>query len=78
MLPTRDDLREGRQYLLDLSDAIEEARKSGHADASPEMVVAAQALMEPKYGAWRRFEQFFANNVEGLIGWRAGKNLRTT
>jgi glyoxylase-like metal-dependent hydrolase (beta-lactamase superfamily II) len=78
MLPTREDLREGREYLIDLSDSIEQARKAGHADASPEMVAAARAIMEPKYGTWRRFDQFFGNNVEGMIGWRAGQNLRTT
>jgi glyoxylase-like metal-dependent hydrolase (beta-lactamase superfamily II) len=78
MLPTRTDLREQRQYLLDLSDAIETARAAGHADASPEMLSATRALMEPKYGAWRRFDQFFNANVEGMIGWRSGRNMRTT
>jgi hypothetical protein len=34
--------------------------------------------MEPKYGEWRRFDQFFEANVSGILGWRAGKNLRTT
>ena len=73
---TKQDVLEARQYLLDLSTAVDRARSAGKADASAEMKAAVEAELKPKYGSWRRFDTMLAENVEGLIGWRAGKNLR--
>jgi hypothetical protein len=36
------------------------------------MVAAVRSKLEPKYGSWRRFDEFLALNIEGLLGWRAG------
>jgi glyoxylase-like metal-dependent hydrolase (beta-lactamase superfamily II) len=57
---TRDDVREQRQYYLDLGDAI--TRAKGDPDA-------ARALLEPKYGSWRRFEQMVDDNIQGYLSW---------
>ena len=77
MIATKADVAEQRQYYLDLSDAIEAARGAGAVDDSPAMLEAVRARLAPIYGEWRRFSDL-ALNVEGMIGWRAGKNLRTT
>jgi len=66
MTGTKEDVVEARQYLLDLSDAI-----GGAQEPSPEIEAAVRAALEPKYGAWRRFDEFLALNVEGMIRWRA-------
>jgi glyoxylase-like metal-dependent hydrolase (beta-lactamase superfamily II) len=71
MTGTRTDALEARQYLLDLSAALAAAQGAGHADSSPEMVAAVKAALAPKYGAWRRFDDFLPLNVEGMIRWRA-------
>jgi hypothetical protein len=71
MTGTRADVGQARQYLLDLSDAIASARSAGHADGSPAMVAAVQAALAPRYGSWRRFDDFLPLNVEGMIRWRA-------
>ena len=72
MAGTREDVLEQRQYYLDLSDAIEAARGAGFADNSTEMVDAVRASLAPRYGSWRRFDEFVPLNVEGMIRWRAG------
>ena len=77
MVATKADVAEQRQYYLDLTDAIEAARAGGAPDASPAMLEAVRARLAPTYGEWRRFPDL-ALNIEGMIGWRAGKNLRTT
>lgn len=77
MWATKEDVAEQHQYYLDLSDAIEAARAAGAPDNSPAMVEAVQARLAPAYGEWRRFPDL-ALNIEGMIGWRAGRNLRTT
>ncbi len=68
---TRQDVLEARGYLLDLSDALAAAQAKGYADNSPEMVAAVRAALAPKYGTWRRFDEFLALNVEGMLRWRA-------
>ena len=68
---TRQDVLEARGYLLDLSDAIAAAQAKGYADNSPEMHAAVREALTPKYGTWRRFDEFLALNVEGMNRWRA-------
>jgi glyoxylase-like metal-dependent hydrolase (beta-lactamase superfamily II) len=72
MTGTKEDVLEQRQYYLDLSDAIEAAKASGAADNSEQMVAAVRSRLEPRYGSWRRFDQFLALNIEGVLGWRSG------
>jgi len=59
---SRQDVREQRQYYLDLGDAVTRAQGD---------VRAARALLEPKYGNWRRFDQMVADNIEGYSSWSA-------
>ena len=59
---SRQDVREQRQYYLDLGNAV--ARAKGDPDA-------ARALLEPQYGGWRRFEQMVNDNIEGYLSWSA-------
>jgi glyoxylase-like metal-dependent hydrolase (beta-lactamase superfamily II) len=59
---TRQDVREQRQYYLDLGDAV--ARARGDPDT-------ARALLEPKYGSWQRFDQMVNDNIHGYLGWSA-------
>ncbi len=70
MTGTPADVLEQRQYYLDLSDAIAAAQAAGLADNSPEMVAAVRKTLEPKYASWRRFDEFLALNVEGMLRWR--------
>src|SRR5207248_1426002 len=67
MTGTREDVLQARGYLLDLSDAIAAAQAQGLADNSPEMVAAVSDALTPKYGTWRRFDEFLALNVEGML-----------
>ncbi|MBV9578945.1 MAG: hypothetical protein JO057_10170 [Chloroflexi bacterium] len=57
---TRQDVREQRQYYLDLGEAV--ARAGGDLEA-------ARALLEPKYGRWQRFEQMVNDNIQGYLDW---------
>ena len=59
---TREDVREQRQYYIDLGDAVAAA----HGDPA-----RARALLEPKYGGWRRFEQMVDDNIQGYMSWTA-------
>jgi hypothetical protein len=72
MTATPADVLEQRQYYFDLSDAIAAARAAGLADNSPEMVAAVRDRLAPKYGSWRRFDEFLALNIQGMIRWREG------
>ena len=74
MSGTKGDVVEQRRYHEDLADAIATARAVGLADASAEMRTLVRSIMHPKYGAWRRFDEFLALNIEGMIAWRAGKS----
>jgi Metallo-beta-lactamase superfamily len=73
MVGTREDVLEQRQYYLDLSDTIDAAREGGLADSSAEMTEAVRASLQPRYGSWRRFDEFVPLNVDGMIRWRAGE-----
>jgi glyoxylase-like metal-dependent hydrolase (beta-lactamase superfamily II) len=74
MSGTKQDVVEQRRYYEDLEAAIATARAVGLSDGSPEMTTLVRSLLHPKYGAWRRFDEFLALNVEGSIAWRAGKS----
>lgn len=70
---TKEDVLEQRGYILDLSEAIEKAKAAGHPDNSAEMLAAVRSTLEPKYGSWRRFDEFLTLNVQGMLAWRAGE-----
>jgi len=74
MSGTKQDVVEQRRYYGDLTEAIATARAAGLADGSPAMVTRVRSLLHSTYGAWRRFDEFLALNVEGMIAWRAGKS----
>ena len=74
MSGTKQDVIEQRRYYSDLSEAIATARAAGLPDGSPEMTVLARSILHPKYGAWRRFDEFLALNIQGMIAWRTGKS----
>jgi glyoxylase-like metal-dependent hydrolase (beta-lactamase superfamily II) len=74
MSGTKQDVVEQRRYYGDLSDAIATARAAGLADSSPEMTTLVGSILHPRYGAWRRFDEFLALNIHGMIAWRAGKS----
>jgi glyoxylase-like metal-dependent hydrolase (beta-lactamase superfamily II) len=67
---TRQDLRDHRQYVLDLMAAVEAARGAGHADNSDQMVAAVRERLAPKYGTWAGFPTGLAANIRGLIRWQ--------
>jgi glyoxylase-like metal-dependent hydrolase (beta-lactamase superfamily II) len=68
---TKADVTDQRLYYGALSDAIATARAAGLADASPEMTTLVRSLLYPRYGDWRRFDQFLAPNIQGMIAWRS-------
>ena len=70
----KQDVVEQRRYYEDLAGAIATARAANLGDASPEMTTLVRSILSPRYGAWRRFDEFLALNVEGMIAWRAGKS----
>lgn len=74
MSGTKQDVAEQRGYYRDLSAAIATARAAGLADGSAEMTTLVASLLQPKYGAWRRFDEFLALNIQGMLAWRAGKS----
>ena len=71
---TKQDVAEQRGYYADLTAAIATARAAGLADGSSEMTTLVGSMLHSKYGAWRRFDEFLALNVQGMIAWRAGKS----
>jgi len=75
MSGTKQDVAEQRGYYRDLSDAIATARAAGLGDGSPEMTTLVGSILHPKYGAWRRFDEFLDLNIQGMIAWRAGKPI---
>jgi glyoxylase-like metal-dependent hydrolase (beta-lactamase superfamily II) len=74
MSGTRQDVAEQRRYYGDLSEAIATARAAGLADGSPEMTALVRSILQGRYGAWRRFDEFLALNVQGMVAWRAGQS----
>jgi len=73
MAGTKADVAEQRRYHEDLWGAIATARAAGLADDSPEMTTLVRGILAPRYGAWRRFDEFLALNVHGMLAWRAGR-----
>ena len=69
VLGDRQDLRDHRQYFLDLMEAVREARAAGHADDSEEMVAAVHTALAPKYGTWANFPNGLAGNISGVLRW---------
>jgi len=67
VLGDRQDLRDHRQYFLDLMEAVRTARAAGHADNSEEMVAAVRSDLAPKYGRWASFGPYLPENIEGII-----------
>ena len=76
MSGTKADVVEQRRYHEDLAGAIATARAAGLADASPEMTTLVRSVLAPRYGTWRRFDEFLGLNVSGMIAWRAGQAPR--
>ena len=70
----KQDVIEQRRYYEDLAGAIATARAANLGDGSPEMTTLVRSILSPRYGAWRRFDEFLALNIEGMIAWRAGKS----
>jgi glyoxylase-like metal-dependent hydrolase (beta-lactamase superfamily II) len=64
---TKANVREVRDYILDLQTAIRAARAKGLADNSDEMGAAVRADLMPKYGSWGAFEMFLPLNIQGVI-----------
>lgn len=62
----------GLALVLGLGGSAAAARAAGLADNSPQMLDAVRATLAARYGQWRRFDEFLALNVEGMIRWRAG------
>src|SRR6266581_239247 len=69
MTGNKEDVPQQRQYYVDLSEAIAAAKAKGCADNSAEMTAAVRGSLAPRYGSWRRFDEFLALNIEGVIGW---------
>jgi glyoxylase-like metal-dependent hydrolase (beta-lactamase superfamily II) len=66
---SRQDLRDHRQYYLDLDAAVKDARGAGHADNSEAMIGAVRAALEPKYGTWTNFQTTLPENISGAVRW---------
>jgi glyoxylase-like metal-dependent hydrolase (beta-lactamase superfamily II) len=66
---TRQETREYREYLQDLTAAIRAARAAGLPDNSDEMVAAVRAELAPRYGTLANFTNGLAANIRGVIRW---------
>ena len=66
---TRNDAAQHREYLQDLTAAIREARASGAADNSEEMVAAVRARLAPRYSSWVGFATGLEANIRGVLRW---------
>jgi hypothetical protein len=69
IMGTKQDMKEYRQYYLDLQAAVKDAQAAGHPENSEEMVAAVRTALQPKYGTWVSFPNGIAGNVEGVIRW---------
>jgi hypothetical protein len=67
LLGTREDLRQHRQYYLDLVSAVEKARAAGAADGSEAMTELVRSELAPTYGAWQNFPNGLAANIAGVL-----------
>jgi glyoxylase-like metal-dependent hydrolase (beta-lactamase superfamily II) len=66
---TRQDLKDHRQYYLDLVEAVAAAKAAGLADNSEEMVASVRAALAPQYGSWVNFQNGLTGNVTGAVRW---------
>lgn len=58
-LGTKDDVRDAKQYMIDLSDAVKAAEAQGKCfDA------AMREIKLPKYEKWGGYEQYLPGNIE--------------
>ncbi len=71
LIAAPSDVLEQKQYYFDLTDAIAAARAVGLADNSAEMIAAVQKTLGPKYSGWRNWDPWLADNIAGMIKWRA-------
>ncbi|MFN8633742.1 MAG: MBL fold metallo-hydrolase [Chloroflexota bacterium] len=69
IMGTKQDLRDYRQYFVDLMAAVKASQAAGQADNSEEMIASVRASLQPKYGTWASFPNGVAANVEGVIRW---------
>ncbi len=66
---SKQDLRDYRQYFVDLIAAVKASQAAGQADNSEEMIASVRTALQPKYGTWASFPNGVAANVEGVIRW---------
>ncbi len=64
---TKENVTAVREYLQDLTAAVQAARDAGLADNSPEMIESVRTELEPAYGEWGMFEEWLPLNIEGII-----------
>jgi glyoxylase-like metal-dependent hydrolase (beta-lactamase superfamily II) len=64
---SKASVRALRDYFLDLQTAIRGARLQGHADNSAFMNDYVRAEMAPRYRSWGNFNEWLAENVQGVI-----------
>jgi glyoxylase-like metal-dependent hydrolase (beta-lactamase superfamily II) len=69
VIGNRQDLRDHRQYYLDLMAAVRDAQAAGLADNSEEMINSVRAALEPRYGTWATFPTALAGNITGVLRW---------
>ena len=65
----RQELRDHRQYYIELMSAVRQAQAAGLADDSEEMVNSVRSALEPQYGTWARFPGGLAGNITGVLRW---------
>ena len=56
---TKEDVRNAKQYMVDLSDAVKEAAAQGKC-----FDTAMKEIKLPKYEKWGNYEQFLPGNIE--------------
>jgi glyoxylase-like metal-dependent hydrolase (beta-lactamase superfamily II) len=66
---TREDVRQLRQYYIDLAASVRAARAAGLPDNSEEMVARVQADLEPRYGTLNNFATVLPRNIAGAVRW---------
>lgn len=56
---TKEDVRNAKQYMVDLSDAVKQAAEQGKC-----FDTAMKEIKLPKYEKWGNYEQFLPGNIE--------------
>jgi len=69
VIGAREDARQYREYIEDLTVAIRAARAAGHADNSDEMIADVRAKLAQRYGTWGGFANMLGPNIRGVIRW---------